>query len=221
MSPASTPEGTRELTVGASRVRRWLDGFAERHGTLSYDASPERVTITAADGARAEFAVPFPPLTVNDSLSSGGLVDHVERERRVGVVLVRRGGYAAGVFEGRRLVASKVGSRQVQGRTSAGGWSQQRFARRREKQAREAFEAAADVVARVLLPYTDRLDAVLLGGDKAAVRQVLDDQRLERLRALVVPPHLNVPDPRLAVLRGTPDKFLAATVHLTEPREGV
>jgi Actinobacteria/chloroflexi VLRF1 release factor len=215
---------TRELIIGANRIGRWLAGFAERHGDVAYDATPERVVLTAADGARAACDVPFPPLNVNNALRYGGLLDHVERERRVGVVLVRRGGYAAGVFEGRRLLASKVGSRQVQGRTAAGGWSQQRFARRREKQAREAFQAAADVVARVLLPYADRLDAVLLGGDKAAVGQVLDDPRLERLRALVGSPHLNVPDPKLAVLRGTPDRFLAVTVHLTEPRpddEGV
>lgn len=208
---------TKTLTVGTARLRRWLDGFAERHGAVAYDVTPERAVASAADGSRAEIDVPFPPLTVNDTLPVGGLLDHVERERRIGVVLVRRGGYAAGVFEGRRLVASKVGSRQVQGRTAAGGWSQQRFARRREKQAREAFEAAADVVVRVVLPYAKQLDAVVLGGDKQAVRQVLDDQRLEPLRALVVAPHLNVPDPRLAVLRGTPERFLAATVQVSEP----
>jgi len=45
---------------------------------------------------------------------------HCLRERRLGVLLVRLGGHAAGVFEGRRLVSSKVGSRQVHGRSAAG-----------------------------------------------------------------------------------------------------
>src|SRR5258708_2392182 len=65
--------------------------------------------------------------------------------RAVGVLLVRLGGYAAGVFAGYppALADAKVGSRPVHGRSAAGGWSQQRFARRREKQANEALDAAA------------------------------------------------------------------------------
>ena len=75
------------------------------------------------------------------------LAAHASADRTVAVLLVRLGGYAAGVFRGAppRLVASKVGSRLVHGRSAAGGTSQHRFARRREKQAREALEAAADM----------------------------------------------------------------------------
>ena len=182
-----------------------------------YEAGAETVTIVAPDGARAECEVPFPPLQVDATLPYGGLLAHARRDRSVGVVLVRLGGYAAGVFQGRRLVASKVGSRLVQGRSAAGGWSQQRFARRREKQAREACRAAADVVGRVVLPWSDALDAVIVGGDRRAVTQVLDDRRLAPLRPLVVPPHLHVPDPKLAVLQRTPDEFRAVRIRLTYP----
>lgn len=175
------------------------------------------MTATAADGARAECRVPFPPLEPDGSRPDGGLAAHVLRNRTVAVVLVRRGGYAAGVFEGTRLVASKVGSRHVQGRTAAGGQSQQRFARRREKQAREAFEAAADVAARVILPHSRRLDSVVLGGDRAAADQVLTDPRLRELGSLVAPERLTVPDPKLAVLKETPRQFRAIRIHLTEP----
>ena len=80
----------------------------------------------------------------------GELLAHVRKERVVGVLLVRLGGHAAGVFAGRRLVAAKVGSRPVHGRRRAGGSSSGRFARRREGQARVALEAAAAVAARVL-----------------------------------------------------------------------
>ena len=71
---------------------------------------------------------------------------HARRPRTVGVLLVRLGGYAAGVFTGYPPVLqdAKVGSRLVHGRSAAGGWSQHRFARRREKQANEALDAAAD-----------------------------------------------------------------------------
>lgn len=207
----------KDLSVGAERIGRWLAGFEERHGATTYEASPEVVVVTAADGAVAEVEVPFPPLAVDDALPYGGLAEHAVRERKVGVLLVRRGGYAAGIFDGSKLVASKVGSRLVQGRTAAGGWSQQRFARRREKQTREAFEAAAGVAAAVLLPHAGELDAVVLGGDKAATQQVLEDPRLKPLRDKVAAGFLNVPDPRLAVLRETPKQFRVVRIRLSEP----
>jgi peptide subunit release factor 1 (eRF1) len=128
-----------------------------------------------------------------------GLFEHVLRERTIGVLLVRLGGHAAGVFVGPTLVVSKVGSRHVQGRTAAGGWSQQRFARRRQGQAAVAYQAAADEAAGVLLGRS--LDALVVGGDRKAVDAVLSDRRLEPLGALVTGRLLAVPDPRLAVLR--------------------
>ena len=73
-----------------------------------------------------------------------------------GVLLVRKGGFAVARLERDRLVESKVGQRHVQGRTKAGGQSQQRFARRRDNQARQAYEAAADHAARILGGRTDR-----------------------------------------------------------------
>ncbi len=207
----------KDLRVPAERIERWLVGFAERHGPVSYNVTAEVVTATAADGARADCRVPFPPLVIDVSRPDGGLPAHALRDRTVAVVLVRRGGYAAGVFDGERLVASKVGSRHVQGRTAAGGQSQQRFARRRQKQAREAFEAAADITARVVLPYADRLDAIVLGGDRAAADRVMADSRLRALAGLVVPDRLPVPDPKLAVLKKMPQQFRAVRIHLVEP----
>jgi peptide subunit release factor 1 (eRF1) len=137
----------------------------------------------------------------------------VRRERTVGVLLVRLGGHAAGVFEGERLVESKVGSRLVHGRHRKGGSSSGRFARRREGQARAALQQAADVAARVLEPWAGRLDAVVLGGDRRALEAVLIDSRLAPLRELVVDRVLDVPDPRLAVLRAMPERFLATVVR--------
>ncbi|MDF5753748.1 acVLRF1 family peptidyl-tRNA hydrolase [Spongiactinospora sp. TRM90649] len=145
-----------------------------------------------------------------------GVVAHVGRERWVGVVLVRRGGYAAGVFRGAELVASKVGARLVQGRSAAGGWSQQRFARRREQQAGQARDAAAEVAARVLGPYMDRLEAVFFGGDRRAVDALRGDRRLAAAFAREAEPFLTVPDPRLAVLRDTPRTFRAVRIRVVD-----
>jgi hypothetical protein len=200
---------SRWVSVGPERLAGWLDRFAAGHGGLAgTDEGPEAVVFTAADGTVAEVRVPFPP-------RHGDLVEHALAERRVAVLLVRLGGYATGVFEGSRLVVSKVGSRQVHGRSAAGGQSQQRFARRREGQVRVALAAAADTAVAVLLPHVSTVDAVVLGGDRRAADQVLADPRLAPLLPLVVEPRLDVPDPRLKVLQGTPALFRAVHIRLS------
>lgn len=209
----------RTVDVPAERLAGWLTRFAERHGPLrwSADEAAAVVVVVATDGAQAECAVPFPPLAVDATTAYGGLVAHVERERRVGVLLVRKGGYAAGVFEGSRLVSSKVGSRLVQGRSAAGGQSQQRFARRRENQAQQAYGAAADCAVRILGPAVADLEALVPGGDRRAVEAVLEDARLIRVAALPRGRFLTVPDPRLRVLQPTPASFRAVSIALTDP----
>lgn len=206
------------MQVEAERLDGWLTRFTERHGQPTWTASPTSVVLTAPDGAAAECVVPFPPLTQQPGTPYDGLVAHVTTDRRVGVLLFRLGGHAVGVFEGTRLVRSKVGSRQVHGRSAAGGWSQQRFARRREGQIRVALSAAADLVAQVLLPEASRLDALVLGGDRRSLDGLLADVRLEALRRLVVEPVLDVPDPRLRVLQATPPHFRAVRIRVSEPR---
>jgi hypothetical protein len=197
-------------------LQRWLDRWAAEHAPVASTEIGEReVVFVAPGGERVVCEPPFPPLPAEVRGSRAGfdpvpLLDHVRRERTIGVLLVRLGGHAAGVFEGERLVDSKVGSRLVHGRHRKGGSSSGRFARRREGQARAALEQAADVAARVLLGRP--LDAVVLGGDRRALDTVLADPRLAPLRALAVDRVHDVPDPRLAVLRAMPERFLATIV---------
>ena len=202
--------GGRWVSVAPERLQRWLDGFAARHGQVSRSFDDTVVRLLAEDGSTAEVEVPFPPLT-------GGLVEHVLRDRRVGVLLVRLGGCACGVFDGPRLVASKITVRQVHGRSAAGGQSQQRFARRREGQVRVALQASADTAARVLLPSAASLDALVVGGDRTAVDGVLADRRLDPLRPLVTGRLLDVPDPRQAVLEASYDGLRAVWIRVTDP----
>jgi hypothetical protein len=211
----------RWLDVDPDRIERWLADFSARHGPTVPTTDAERavVKLHSPTGAVAECYVPFPPLPSGSSGSGAELAAHAAADRTVGVLLVRLGGYAAGVFAGAppRLAASKVGSRLVHGRSAAGGQSQQRFARRREKQAHEALAAAADCAVAVFGQFTGRLDAVVLGGDKRAMAALREDPRLRPYVDLAVDRFLTVPDPRLAVLRGTPRQFRAVRIRLTEP----
>ncbi|HEX4811239.1 MAG TPA: acVLRF1 family peptidyl-tRNA hydrolase [Nonomuraea sp.] len=208
--------GGRWVTVSPERVHPWIDGFAERHGPFTATGDERAVRLRAADGALAELHVPFPPMRPGPPHVTT-LVAHARAERRVGVFLLRLGGYAAGVFHGSALLASKVGSRLVQGRTAAGGWSQQRFARRRRNQAAQAFDDAVETAVRVLSPHLGELDAVVLGGDRRAMDTLRGDRRLAPLLALEAEPFLVVPDPKLAVLRETPATFRAVRVRVLDP----
>lgn len=151
--------------MAPARFPGWIASFARRHGGDAGDVPPGAAltvaltggaaAFTAPDGAVAECHPPFPPLPAELPAEPGAVAEaiaaHALRPRAVGVLLVRLGGYAAGVFTGSppELAASKTGSRPVHGRSAAGGWSQQRFARRREKQASEALTAAANAAADV------------------------------------------------------------------------
>lgn len=216
-----TSAGGRTVDVAPERLARWLDGFAQRHGgPLRWEVAATHLVATAADGTLADCAVPFPPLPATSADPAARLVTHALIGRSVGVLLVRLGGYAAGVFHGVDLETSKVGSRPVHGRNAAGGQSQQRFARRREGQARVALAEAADVAARILAPVAIDLEAVVTGGDRRAVTTVLADPRLAALVPLVQPRLLDVPDPRLRVLLATPAQFRAVQIRLTDPPSG-
>ncbi len=179
----------------------------------------ERVTFAAAGEATLICRPPFPPIAgtgAHAGFVPGPLVDHALAERHVGVLIVRLGAHAVGIFEGDRLVASKVDRRLVHGRHRAGGQSARRFERRRAGQARQSLEAAADLTARILVPEAARLDAFVTGGDRSAIADVLKDVRLAPLVAKLDARVLDVPEPRLEVLRRTPEAFRATRVELRE-----
>lgn len=214
--------GGRWVDVPPERLVSWIVTFTHRHGAgpVSGDAAGAAVTFTAADGAAAECHPPFPPLRWpgqdDPAAVAEAMVAHAVADRTVGVLLVRLGGYAVGVFGGSppRLVSSKAGSRPVHGRSAAGGWSQHRFARRRENQAATALRAAADAAVTIFGPH--HLDQLVLGGDKRSVAGIRGDPRLASYLALATDRFLTVPDPRLAVLKETPRSFLATRIRLTE-----
>ncbi len=209
---------SRVVDVAPERVVKWAAGFASRHGSFDIEISDDAVVLRATDGAVASLAPPFPPVSIPDGVAPlVALAEHAAKPRRIGILLVRLGGYAVGVFDDGALVASKAGLRPVHGRSAAGGWSQQRFARRREGQARVALAAAADAASAILLPAKETLDALVSGGDRRAVGNVLADPRLAPLSEIVVSRVLDVPDPKAAVLRASHPSAVAIRATISEP----
>lgn len=209
-----TGEG-RQIEVAPARLAGWVRRFTERHGDVDSVLSDEVVRLDAGDGSWAELHVPWPPLPAAEPADPlHALVMHAQSRRRLALLLVRKGGFAVGLLEGEQWVSTKVGSRHVQGRTKAGGWSQQRYARRRAAQAKDAYAAAADAAAVMFLPVLEGLDGLVPGGDRRAVDEVLSDPRLHPMAALARGCFLAVPDPRRRVLDDAAERARAVVVRV-------
>ncbi|MGY1691617.1 acVLRF1 family peptidyl-tRNA hydrolase [Geodermatophilus sp. SYSU D01105] len=208
--------GGRLLRVSPERLGRWLDGVAARHGALgAVELDEGALRITCADTTTVVLRAPFPWRPGPALLSA--FTAAARQPHRAAVLLVRRGRWAVGVFDGAELLVSKVDTRLVQGRTAAGGWSQQRFARRRANQTDAVVAAAADTAVRVLLPHAGEVEGLFTGGDRGLVDAVLADPRLGALAAERRVPPLEVGEPTKAALLATPEQFRAVAVHLVEP----
>jgi hypothetical protein len=189
----------RTVLVPAERLDRWFENFGNRHGIPALAVRDGRLVATAPDGAVAEAALPFGQV-YDGPPDAAGFRKAVLRPVRWGILLVRKGGFAVAAGTSPTPAVTKVGQRHVQGRTKAGGQSQQRFARRRDNQARQAYEAAADHARRVLVTEFGGVDALVCGGDRSAVDAVLADPGLGAVAAARTGLWLPVPDPRRSVL---------------------
>ena len=196
--------------VGRENIRKRLAPLEGGQGRTIYGAGAARIELPQ------ETVVVRPPFGLEhegeyDTIRLAPLFEALEQDRVVGALLVRLGGYAVGVFDGERLVASKVGSRFVKGRHKKGGSSANRFRRRREEQARALIEEAAEVAAGVLDPWRDRVAHVVLGGDRAAIREVLAaSPQLAWLEERALPRFFTVRQPRRAELERLPYDLYAA-----------
>lgn len=183
------------MLVPPARWGRWVENFVASHGEITCVVADGGLRARAADGSTFVVRLPF-DVAYPGPADPGAVVGAVVVPDAWGLLLVRRGGFAVARMAGVAIAESKVGQRHVQGRTKAGGQSQQRFARRRDNQARQAFEAAGEHAVRILGGHGQL--PVVVGGDRPAVDAVLGDPRLRTLRP--VDRWLPVPDPRRAVL---------------------
>jgi hypothetical protein len=206
--------GGRWVDVPPARLTRWIENFRTRHGDVATTVEDGVLKLRAVDGSEAEC---HPAPGARPASDPEAFVNAAAEPRRIGLVLARKAAVAVGVAEGEELVSHKVETAYVQSRTAAGGWSQQRFARRRDNQAKAAAGDAADLVLRLIVPEAARLKAVVTGGDRKTVESILADPRLARLAPLVSDRLLDVVEPRLAVLKDAVGAARAVRIKVTDP----
>ena len=212
-----SPE-TRVAFVSGVRLPGWVDRFAASHGALTEEETDAGLQLRAADGAVAVLRAPWPvdgrPGSGPDAVSR--LASLTGQPRSIGTVLVRRGGYSVAVVSAGAVLASKTGTRHVQSRTAAGGWSQQRFARRRANQADALVEAVAEHAARIFAEH--RVEYLAPGGDRTLAEQVFAEPVLKSYSGLARLAFLDVPDPRAAILKKAATEMCSVRILVTDPQ---
>ncbi len=202
----------RTVAVSPERLSGWLSRFIDRHGALTVAPSSQGLLLTGANGAKAHLINRWEPRAQSTDLSADFL-RHLLKPRTVAVLLARKSSHGVGIFHGTDLLVHRIGRHYVQGRTKAGGWSQQRYARRRSNQASKAYGKALQEAMEILLPK--QVDAFICGGDSAAVKEILSGGELDTLTQLRWQhPIYPVPDPKLVVLRSFAETFRAVPIDL-------
>ncbi len=161
----------------------------------------------------------IPPFTIIEknitrSLDIKPLRSMLSHEYLVGLVLVRLGSYAIGLCHGEKLVSSKVGTGLVHGRHRQGGSSAHRFERHRDKQIEYFLTRVCQHAREQLEPYVKSMDYIVYGGARTTIL-LLQKQchLLGKLETPTLPPLLDIPEPRQAVLETAVNRVWSSTVY--------
>ncbi len=222
MSAAASDSGgrrapVRNAFVSGPRLPGWVQRFGEAHGGFELHDDDDGVRLLAADGTSALLQPPWPP----DGRPGRGadilerLASLASQPRRLGLLLVRRGGYGVAVASEGVISASKVGTKYVQSRTAAGGQSQQRFARRRSNQADGLIQAVTEQARQVF--SSGSFEYIVPGGDRTLVDLVLAEPLLRDYARIPRLSYLDVPDPRAAVLQKAAVDACSVRIQVSDP----
>lgn len=202
-SVATVNPASRTVFVSAARLPGWVDRFSTAHGTLEHaEDTDDGVLLRMRDGATALLTPPWPD---DGRPGRGGellarLASVAAQERQIGIVLVRRGGYAVGIAVAGKLLAHKVGSPSARSR---GG-----------DQGTAIVERASQEGAKIFGVH--RFEYLATGGDKQLVESVLAAPTLRKYAKLARLAPLPVADPKMDVLTRAAADFCAVRIHISD-----
>jgi hypothetical protein len=166
----------------------------------------------------------YPPFPIKDNVAFSGyaknpLFSMLMDDRTIAVVLIRLGAYGLGLCRDENLVVSKVGTGLVHGRHRQGGSSAQRFRRHREKQIEQFLIRVCERVYEYLVPELGNIDYIVYGGARTTIELLRKEcPVLESLQDRVLPPLLDIADPRQSVLEASVRRIWSSRVIEWEER---
>ena len=146
---------------------------------------------------------PFPQKEkyVTNGYETETLLALISKEYTIGIVLVRLGHFSVGICQGEKLILHNSGTGLIHGRHRQGGSSAARFQRRRKDQTHHFLERVGEHLREQLEPYARTLDFLVYGGARVTILRLQKQcPFLEQFENRLLPPLLEVPDPRFSVL---------------------
>lgn len=162
------------------------------------------------------FVPPFPVSEKHvffDSIQVEEIHSLLTYDYMIALVLVRLGSCAVGICRGEKLISSKIGTGLVHGRHRQGGSSAHRFERHRDKQI-EYFLTRVCRYAREHIEHNIKsLDYIAYGGARTTILTLQKQcDFLGKIDIPVLPPLLDIPDPRQPVLEASISRIWSSTV---------
>ena len=162
---------------------------------------------------------PFPIIEkrIISSLDIAHLQSLLTRKYNVGIILVRLGAYAIGVCRGDKLVSIKAGTGLIHGRHRQGGSSAHRFERHRDKQIESFLIRVCGHIREQLEPYVKMIDYIVYGGAHTTISMLQKYcPLLGKWDKPTLPPLLDIPEPRRAVLETVVSRIWSSIVFELE-----
>lgn len=205
-------------TVELAELVRELPTSADIADNL-VDLSVRSNTGTAIFWSATKKYLVVPPFPITErcafpSLETKLLYSLLSKDYYIGIVLVRLGSYAIGVCLGDKLLGSKVGTGLIHGRHRQGGSSAHRFERHRDKQIESFLIRVCHHAHEQLEPYVKIIDYMVYGGARTTILMLEKYcPLLGKMGKSNLPPLLDIPEPRLAVLKTAVNLIWSSTVY--------
>jgi peptide subunit release factor 1 (eRF1) len=148
----------------------------------------------------------LPPFPLKEKYITNGfeiepILTLLKQDYTIGVVLVRIGHFSVGVCQGEKLILHDSGTGLIHSRHRQGGSSASRFQRRRADQTHHFLERVSEHVQEKLEPYAKTLDYLVYGGARVTILKLQKQcPFLKLFDDHLLPPLLDIQDPRLSVL---------------------
>ncbi len=195
---------------------RLLDELAE-----NASKSPTGAVIFYVSGKAHVVWPPFPLRATGSArcYDPSNLAAMLKHDWLLGLILVRLGQYAIGLFKGEQLIDGKAGTGLVHARHHKGGSSSQRFARHREKQMETFFTRVEGHARDLLEPHVKEINYILYGGTRdtlltmwrqCAFFRSLEGKAINRL--------LSVREPRRSTFAEAVKQAYSSTVYEFEEK---
>ncbi len=186
------------------------------------DSSSDTGIVVFATSERTVAVEPPLPISLDfraERVDTSPLRALLASEPLIGIVLLRLERYAVCVLKGERLLATKTDSRYMKSRHRAGGQSQRRFERSRERLIRELYDKTCEVARSVFAPYLSQMDCVMFGGERGTLDGFAKRCRLARdLKPKTLSRRLTVDRPNRRALERMPYEAWRSRVTILHHR---